>query len=71
MLPIEIDHVTYYTAAEAARYLSIARGTFAQNVRPKLQAYTFATLKRTYYRKLDLEQFLRVPRPMEESEGQP
>jgi len=63
-LSIEVDGETYFTAAEAARQLSISRDTFNRNVAPRLQQYTFGVLRRIYYRQSDLDQFRR-PHPIE------
>jgi excisionase family DNA binding protein len=56
-LPLEIDGEIYYTAAEAARYLSIARDTFYRNVKDRLQTYRHGALRREYFRQSDLDRF--------------
>jgi hypothetical protein len=54
-VPLVVDGETYYTAAEAARYLHISRDTFYGNVKAKLQPYKHGALKRVYYRQSDLD----------------
>ncbi len=54
-LSLIIDGETYYTAAEAARYLGVSRDTFIRNVKPLLQPYKHGALRREYFRKADLE----------------
>lgn len=55
-MPIEADGETYYTAAEAARYLDVSRETFYQNTKDLLKTYKVGVLKRTFYRKSDIDQ---------------
>jgi excisionase family DNA binding protein len=54
-LPLQISGENYLTAAEAARYLGIARETFYKNVKGRLQPYQHGILKRVYYRQSDLD----------------
>ena len=61
-MPVETDGETYYTAAEAARYLGVSRETFYQNTKNLLKPYKVGVLKRTFYRKSDLDQ-LKGARP--------
>lgn len=56
-MPIQIDGETYYTAAEAARYLGISRDTFYRNVREKIQVYKHGALRRDYFRQSELDKF--------------
>ncbi len=67
-MPITRDGEEYYTAMEAAKYLGIARDTFYRVVRGQLQAYQLGVLKRTYYRKTDLERLQEI-RPLEKRGG--
>ena len=66
-MPREANGETYYTASEAARYLSIARDTFSRNVKDKIPVYNLGALKREYYRQSDLDKF-KGPRPADERE---
>jgi excisionase family DNA binding protein len=66
-MPVEVEGETYFTAAEAARYLGVSRETFYNNTRSSLQQYKFGVLKRVYYRKSDLDK-LRTARPIEPEE---
>lgn len=59
-MPLVIDNETYYTAAEAARYLNISRDTFYENVKDKLQPYQHGFRKRVYYRQSDLDKLQSV-----------
>jgi excisionase family DNA binding protein len=59
-VPLVIDNETYYTAAEAARYLHISRDTFYENVKGKLQPYQHGFRKRVYYRESDLDKLQNV-----------
>jgi excisionase family DNA binding protein len=54
-VPLIVDGETYYTAAEAARYLHISRDTFYENVKDRLQPYKHGVRKRKYYRQSDLD----------------
>lgn len=67
-MPIKIDEETYYTAAEAARYLSISRDTFYRNVRDKIQIYKHGALKRDYFRQSELDKFRGIS-PAEENKN--
>lgn len=67
-MPIQIGGETYYTAAEAARYLGISRDTFYRNVRAKLQVYKHGALRRDYFRQSELDKFKGIY-PAEESES--
>jgi excisionase family DNA binding protein len=66
-MPIEAEGETYYTAAEAARYLGVSRETFYQNTKNLLKTYQIGVLKRTYYRKSDIDQ-LKGVRPTSPNE---
>jgi excisionase family DNA binding protein len=55
--PIVIDGETYPTAAEAAKYLTISRPTFYQNIQPHIPEYKHGALKRIYYRQSDLDKY--------------
>ena len=66
-MPLQINGETYLIAAEAARYLGIARETFYKNVKERLQPYQHGILKRVYYRQSDLDRLQSV-RPIK-SEG--
>lgn len=54
---IEIGGETYYTAAEAARYLGVSRDSFMRNVKPRLQSYKHGALRREYFLRADLDEF--------------
>lgn len=56
-MPLIIDGETYLSAAEAAKYLSISRPTFYQNIQPHISEYKHGALKRIYYRQSDLEKY--------------
>jgi hypothetical protein len=64
-MPRVADGETYYTASEAARYLTIARDTFNRNVKDKIPVYHLGALRREYYRQSDLNRY-RGARPAEE-----
>ncbi|HYU77305.1 MAG TPA: helix-turn-helix domain-containing protein [Ktedonobacteraceae bacterium] len=66
-MPIEINGETYYTAAEAARYLGVSRDAFTRNVKPHLQPYKHGALRREYFRRSDLDEYRGI-RPVEEDE---
>ena len=56
-MPIEMNGETYFTAAEAARYLGVSRDSFNRNVKPRLQSYKHGALRREYFRKAKLDEF--------------
>ncbi len=66
-MPMEINGVIYYTAAEAARYLGVSRDAFTRNVKPHLQSYKHGALRREYFRQSDLDAYRGI-RPVEEDE---
>jgi excisionase family DNA binding protein len=55
VVPRQIDGETYYTAAEAARYLGVSRDAFTRNVKPHLRPYKHGALRREYFRRTDLD----------------
>ncbi|MBO0777243.1 MAG: helix-turn-helix domain-containing protein [Ktedonobacteraceae bacterium] len=63
-MPMTENGETYYTAAEASKFLGVSRDTFYRSVRDRLQAYQLGVLKRTYYKLSDL-QALKGVRPVE------
>ena len=65
-MPIEREGELYYNASEAATYLRISRPTFHNNVAPKVQKYEIGGLKRSYYRKQDLDRFKGVRQKKED-----
>jgi excisionase family DNA binding protein len=65
MMTLEVEGETYYTAAEAAKFLGISRDTFYRTVRAQLIPYQVGVLKRTYYKQSDLEK-LKGVRPVED-----
>jgi excisionase family DNA binding protein len=65
-LPIQSGAETYYTAAEAARYLGISRDTFYRNVRDRLRVYKHGALRRDYFLQSELDRFRGV-HPAEET----
>jgi excisionase family DNA binding protein len=66
-MPIERDGETYLTASEVTKLLGISRDTFYRSVRNRLQVYQVGILKRTYYRKSDVERLQEIhPRDNEE-----
>jgi excisionase family DNA binding protein len=64
-----VDGETYYTASEAARYLSIARDTFNRNVRDKIPVYHLGALRREFFRQSDLDKY-RGARPAEDGDNE-
>lgn len=63
-MPVERNGEVYVTASEAAKYLSISRETFYNNVQPQLQSYQLGAFRRLYYRRSDLDRFNEV-RPVD------
>ena len=55
VVPIQIDGETYYTAAEAARYLGVSRDAFTRNVKPHVRSYKHGALRREYFLRSDLD----------------
>lgn len=68
-LPIVVDGKTYLTAAEAARRLGIARGTFNRNVASRLRQYEFGAFRRVYYSQSEVDSF-KMPREIEDSHSE-
>jgi len=68
-MSLEVDGEQYFSATEAAKYLSISRDTFYENVRDKLQPYKHGALKRVYYRRADLDKIKDIV-PIEGQEGE-
>lgn len=56
-MPVEINGETYFTAAEAARYVGVSRPTFYSNIHPQIAEYRHGAFKRVYYRKTEVEKF--------------
>jgi excisionase family DNA binding protein len=67
-LPIDFEGETYYTAIEAARYLSISKDTFYQNVKNRLRSYRLGPFRRGYYRQTDLDAIKRSISPIEDED---
>lgn len=63
------DGETYYTAAEAARYLRIARDTFNRNVRDRIPVYHLGALRREFFRQSDLDRY-KGARPVEDEDDE-
>ncbi len=66
-MPIEVGGETYYTAAEAARYLGVSRDSFMRNVKPRLRSYKHGALRREYFLRADLDEFRGI-RPTDEDD---
>ena len=69
-MPLQIDGETYYTAAEAARYLGVSRDAFTRNVKPHLQSYKHGALRREYFRRSDLEGYRGIHAVEEDKQDQ-
>lgn len=67
MMTVEQNGETYYTAAEAAKFLGVSRDTFYRTVRAQLTPYQVGVLKRIHYKQSDLET-LRGVRPVEDQQ---
>ena len=68
-MPIEIGGETYYTAAEAARYLGVSRDSFMRNVKPRLRSYKHGALRREYFLRTDLDEFRGIHPTDEDNQG--
>jgi excisionase family DNA binding protein len=66
-LPLVVEGENYYTAKEAAQYLSIARDTFYRNLRNRLPTYHYGAFRREYFRQSDLDRYRGI-RPAEKDE---
>jgi hypothetical protein len=66
-MPKEFNGEIYYTLAEAARYMKVARETFARNTHGRIRPYKIGVFTRDYYKKSDLDALMGV-RPAEDNE---
>lgn len=66
-MPIIVNGEEYLTASEAARELGVSTSTFNTNTKGQIRPYTVGVLRRTYYKRSDIDRY-KGARPSDESE---